>query len=243
MTKKATVVPHQQFAPSFRPPRAERYKNQSGIITPRKLQEGDFLVIGAGAIGSFLVTTLAKMGATRITVMDFDTLEEHNIANQMYPENLIGQPKVDALATTVLAYSGIQINRVNRKWTPEEAKVFVADHIIVAVDSLEVRQQVWEAYKNNPHIKMFFDGRMGAQVLRAYAVDTTNQIQKDFYEKSLYSKAAVVKERCTAKSIIYTVNLASAILLNLLKKSLNGEKRPTEIVYDCVTDTQVVTFK
>lgn len=224
-------------------PNAERFENQSGIINPTKLMTGDYLVIGAGAIGSFVTMTLAKMGATKISVMDFDTLEEHNFANQMYPVTALGKPKVDALADVVMDYSGVTINRVNKKWTPEEGKVWAAEHIIVAVDSLELRQQIWQAYKDHDRVKLYFDGRMGAQVLRAYAVDMKSATQKEFYEKSLYSKAAVVKERCTMKSIIYTVNLASAILLNLLKQSLNGEKHPTEIVYDCVTNTQVCTYK
>ena len=50
-------------------------------------------IIGVGATGSWLALGLAKLGLSNITVWDFDSIEEHNIANQAYNVGSVGQKK------------------------------------------------------------------------------------------------------------------------------------------------------
>ena len=42
------------------------------------------LIVGAGGIGSTTAYTLAKMGCSNITVVDFDEVEIHNCSSQFY---------------------------------------------------------------------------------------------------------------------------------------------------------------
>jgi len=74
----------------------KRHKRQLGIVSPAQLQS-PIVVIGAGGIGSWAVLALAKMGCPNITVIDFDTVEDHNVATQFYKESQIKMFKVDAL--------------------------------------------------------------------------------------------------------------------------------------------------
>ena len=55
-------------------------------------------IIGCGAIGSTVAENLARFGLTKITLYDFDTVEPHNVANQMFTNEDIGKPKVLAVA-------------------------------------------------------------------------------------------------------------------------------------------------
>ena len=55
-------------------------------------------IIGCGAIGSTVAENLVRFGLTNITLYDFDTVERHNIANQMFKETDIGKLKTEALA-------------------------------------------------------------------------------------------------------------------------------------------------
>src|SRR5215813_5940026 len=68
-------------------------------------------VIGAGATGSRIVLSLAKLGLENIHVWDFDTVEGHNIANQAYGMGDIGKLKVDALHDLVKAQTGLSIHK------------------------------------------------------------------------------------------------------------------------------------
>jgi hypothetical protein len=53
-------------------------------------------IIGAGATGSRVFAALVELGYTSINVYDPDTVEEHNLANQIYLHRHIGMPKVQA---------------------------------------------------------------------------------------------------------------------------------------------------
>ena len=87
---------------------ANRFLRQLDILPPGKLAF-PITVIGAGAIGSAAVVTLAKMGCSDITVWDDDLPAEHNIPNQMRLENEIGNPKVEALCMLTQSLSSVRI--------------------------------------------------------------------------------------------------------------------------------------
>ena len=76
---------------------SERYANQEKLLDQKTLEDLSFVVIGAGAIGSYTVMGLAKMGAKKITVYDHDSLETHNFDSQFYPFTAVGSKKVLAL--------------------------------------------------------------------------------------------------------------------------------------------------
>lgn len=211
----------------------ERYQNQHRLIDQEGLEKTKFIVIGAGAIGSFFVATLGKMGARDITVYDDDTIENHNLANQLYPLYLVGKPKVEALEDVAFDYGEAKIKARNERWNHDTAED--GDIVVVAVDNMDVRKAIWDYYKDRPH-KLFVEGRMAAQVFRVYAVEATNKAAKDFYETTLYPQAEAVPDRCGQKSIIYTVLQVSGQMLSQIKRYLMNEYRPTEVVYDCLND-------
>ena len=90
---------------------ANRFLRQLDILPPEKLQF-PIVVIGAGAIGSATVVTLAKMGCSSITVWDHDTLEEHNASNQLCRLDAVGKPKVEALAQLTTDLTGVSLKPI-----------------------------------------------------------------------------------------------------------------------------------
>ena len=72
------------------------YSKQVDLIKPHEFTER-INIVGCGAIGSWLAFFLLKMGFGNIHVYDFDTIEEHNIPNQLFKESDIFSAKVDAL--------------------------------------------------------------------------------------------------------------------------------------------------
>lgn len=53
-------------------------------------------IVGVGATGSHVFANLVNLGCTDISVWDFDEVEAHNLANQIYLAEDIGTLKVDA---------------------------------------------------------------------------------------------------------------------------------------------------
>lgn len=206
--------------------------NQAGLLDTKKLEETSFAIIGAGAIGSFYCMTLSKMGAKLITVYDDDSIEIHNVNNQLYPIRYVGTDKVSALENVAFAFGECKITKIKARWAPENA--VNADVIITAVDNMDTRIAMWNHYKGKT--KFFLDGRMGAQVYYVYGIDVTDTKAVEMYNNSLYPQFEAMPDRCGQKSIIYTVLQVSAQMLSQTKRWLMGEYRPAEVVYDALHD-------
>ena len=92
------------------------FNRQIGIVRPDELPE-QITIIGAGGIGSWTTFCLAKMGAPRIVVIDFDNVEDVNIAPQVYAMSDIGKNKAQALADFVNQNMGKEIViPINAHW-------------------------------------------------------------------------------------------------------------------------------
>jgi len=66
-----------------------------GIDGQRKLKAGRILLIGAGGLGSPILTYLAAAGVGIIGIVDDDTVDETNLQRQiLYATADIGKPKV-----------------------------------------------------------------------------------------------------------------------------------------------------
>ena len=218
----------------------DRFKGQIDAIDPEKLAAKKFLIIGAGAIGSAFVTYLAKMGARNITVMDDDTVENHNISNQMYPEYAVNSSKVDALADVCRIFAGLDITIQNIRFSVEA--IFPSakyDYIVSCVDSIEARKDIWAYAKDN--CEWFIDGRMALEVFRAYCVNPKLKSHVEFYDESLTGEQEVA--RCTEKTIMYTVQMVSGTMLSFVKATINGASVPIEVCHSMCNFFGTTTYR
>lgn len=65
-------------------------------------------IIGAGATGSHVFAALVNLGVTKINVYDYDDVEEHNLANQIYTGSDVGKPKVEGCREYVKHKLGLE---------------------------------------------------------------------------------------------------------------------------------------
>lgn len=127
-------------------------------------------IIGCGAIGSTIGELLAKAGFTKITLYDFDHVESHNIANQMFTELDIGKEKVVALAERMCSINPAmkQDLKLERKgWNGQR----LTGYVFLAVDNIDLRRQIATENKDNMMIKGMFDFRMRLTDAQHYAAD------------------------------------------------------------------------
>ena len=203
------------------------YWRQLDICSPEKLAF-PITVIGAGAIGSAVALNLAKMGCSDITVFDHDDLEPHNAPNQMCRPDRIGKKKVAALADLIRELCGVEIVQRPVKYVGQR----LSEVVIVAVDSMDARNAVWKAAKDNVAVNLLIDGRMGAEVGRVHTVRPCDLDSAASFEKTLYPRAEAEQLPCSARAIIYCPSALAAVIASLVKRYAVGEAVPREVFLD-----------
>lgn len=194
----------------------EHLTRQMDII-PLSILGEKITVIGAGAIGGWTVLALAKMGFCNIEVFDFDKVDLVNLNSQFYRQKDVGKFKVAALQELVEDFTGVKIGITADRWYGGTRPGIV----IAAVDSMEVRKQIWVAHAGkSPLTRVIIDPRMGAEQALLYAMNPSNPKDREDYSKSLYTDSEAVQERCTAKATIYTANLLSGLVVKCVKDVL-----------------------
>lgn len=204
-----------------------RFLRQLDIVPPEKLSF-PITVIGAGAIGSGTVVTLAKMGCSHITVWDSDILEDLNIPNQICKPSMVGKPKVEALAELVYELAEVEIKQIFRRYAGQNLEGVV----VVTVDNMTCRQNVWKRTKLNRKIPLLIEARMGAEFARIYAIHPTNVDEVDFYHANLYGNEEAERLPCSARSIIYCPTVIAGFLALLIKQYATNHPSPREILID-----------
>lgn len=214
--------------------REEYITRHRDLISPEALGR-KIVVVGAGAIGSFTVLALAKMGFHNLHVYDFDTVEVENIGAQFFNTASIGKKKVDALSEMVRDFTGIQIHTYDYRIMKEDS--LNTDLLIAAVDNMEVRSML--ARNSNCH--WLIDPRMGAEYATMEVVKMADVEAYKNYVKTLFSDAEAVHERCTAKTTIYTVLLIAGQVVKAVK-DITMEKESITSLDWSIRDNALMAF-
>ena len=199
---------------------------QLDILDPAKL-EVPIHIIGCGSVGSWTALTLAKMGATQLTLWDFDVVEEHNIPNQAYRPADVGRPKVKALGEIIEAMTGNAARISNRRFDGLVDRGIV----IVALDSMDARIDLWRALRDQP-IDWLIDSRMGAEVARILTVNVTSLAGQRDYGRTLYRSTEALQEPCTARSTAYCATGLASFITAKLVKIITGRPFSTDVTID-----------
>ena len=208
---------------------AERYSRQQDIIPPDRLAACKATVIGVGAIGRQVALQLTAMGIGWLQLIDFDVVEPSNLASQGYLEDDLGQPKVDATAALCRRInSRLDIHAINERFRRSNV---AGDVIFCCVDKIDTRRLIWDAVKNTA--VFFTDGRMSAEAIRILtACDATS---RDHYPTTLFPAVQAHAGPCTAKSTIYTANIAAGLLLAQFTKWLRRLPVDSDISMNLLT--------
>jgi hypothetical protein len=201
---------------------------QLGVIPPEKLQF-PITLVGAGGIGSPCAIALAKMGCSNLTIWDFDTVEEHNIANQLYPIDAVGKLKVEALSAVVEGFGGLRPQVVPKAFAAEER---VSGVVCACVDTMEARRQIWQAVRFKPAVSLYLDARVAGEIGVLYTVKPCDIHQVRFYEQTLYSDEEALDLPCTERSIIYNGFFVAALMVSQIKKHALDQELHDEIIFD-----------
>ena len=115
-------------------------------------------IVGCGAIGSNLCHQLVHLGIPKLEIYDFDRVEAHNIANQMFTEQDIGKLKTEACEDHAKEINPlVEIIRHDEGLDPETE---LDGYVFLCVDNIDLRRQIVETNKYNPNMTTIMDFRM-----------------------------------------------------------------------------------
>ena len=192
----------------------ERYSRQRDLVPPDRLARCKATVIGVGAIGRQVALQLTAMGIPWLQLVDFDTVEESNLASQGYLEADLGQPKVEATTKLCLQISS-QIE-LCQEFGRFRRSMDIGNALFCCVDKIEVRRHIWEAVKDKADF--FADGRMSAEVLRVLVA--CDPASREHYPTTLFAAEEAYAGSCTAKTTIYCANIAAGMMVAQFAKYL-----------------------
>ncbi len=178
------------------------------VFDPALFGDRSIDVIGAGATGSRIVLGLAKLGLTRLRVWDFDKVEGHNIANQIFGNDDIGKLKTDAIGELVKRQTGTQLDLRPVAYEGQEP---LGDVVFLLTDTMKSRKAIWEkAIRYKPHTGLMVETRMGTDNGRVYAVHPCEPAHVKAWEGSLYEDAGAEVSACgTAQTVGPTAEVIS----------------------------------
>lgn len=213
----------------------DRDIRQRDIVPPERLKECRVTVVGVGAIGRQVALQLAAMGVPWLQLIDPDTVEAPNLAAQGYLEDDMGRLKVHA--TGDLCH---QINhQLEMHEHPERFRrsMEIGNVLFCCVDSIETRRLIWEAVKDK--LLFFADGRMSAEVVRVLAVADAGG--RKHYPTTLFAQNEAHQGACTAKSTIFTANLAAALMVEQFTRYLRRLPVDSDLQFNLLTSELTVS--
>ena len=176
-------------------------------------------VIGAGSLGSFFLLLIAKMASAfgwEITAYDFDVVEKHNTLNQLYSNSDVGKFKVEALKNTIKSQTGREINIVNERVNDKSG---LSGIVVVLVDNMLARKEIFEACKNNYNVTYYIEARSGGDMASVHALDPRDPDSIELYEKTLYSDARAVPAPCADQTTVPTLWAVATAISRLLTRT------------------------
>lgn len=197
------------------------------FFQPEKV-EGRVHILGCGSVGSTVAENLARCGVTKFTLWDFDKVEEHNIANQMFTQNHVGKLKVEALRDILVDINPEIADVIEMKPEGWQGKM-LSGYVFLAIDSIEIRRDFVEKHMNTPYVKAIFDFRTLLTSAQHYAADWSELSHRENLLNSMQFSHDEAAEETPVSAcgvtlgVVTTVRLICAIGVNNFIRFIKGE--------------------
>lgn len=144
-------------------------------------------IVGCGSVGSTVAENLARCGVEHITLWDFDAVEPHNLANQMFREKDIRKPKVEAVKEMICEINPEAEDSIvvePEGWKGQQ----LSGYVFLCVDNIELRRKIVEKHFDSPYVKAMFDFRTRLEDAQHYAADWSDRkMRQDFLNSMSFS--------------------------------------------------------
>ena len=217
------------------PALADRNLRQRELIPPEALAKTSCTVIGVGAVGRQVALQLAAIGVPRLQLIDFDTVEQVNLASQGFLHDDLGRPKVQATADLCqLIYPMLEVVEINDRFRRSQQEV--GNTVFCCVDSIDTRRLIWQSIQNR--VPFFCDGRMSGEVIRVLTV--AGEHGRERYPTTLFTQGEAFMGTCTARSTIYTANIAAGLMVQQFSRWLRHLPSDNDLQFNLLSSELTV---
>lgn len=186
--------------------------------------------VGAGSIGSFtdlLLAVIARNLNLELALYDFDIIERGNLVNQLYWKPDLGRRKkkvlkVAALKKIIRRFSDTLVYASRKK---VGGKTPLSGIVVVMVDSLAARREIFRAVKFNTGVSLYIDARSGGKHATVFTLNPLDIDQVRIYEKTLEGQAA--PPPCADPNTMPILSLIAGVIGQLIL--LYKDERPLHL--------------
>lgn len=191
----------------------------SGAEWFNKIQEKVIIIGGAGGISSNTIFQLARVHPKSIYIFDDDTVEEVNLAGQMFNNNSVGKKKVDAIATIVKDFCRYEsVFAMPERYTEDS---FTADIMLCGFDNMKARKVFfnnWCKHVDKQIDKskcLYIDARLSFDTLQVFTITGDDEFNKTRYEKEfLFSDDEADETICSLKQTTFMACMIASFIVN-----------------------------
>ena len=228
----------------------ERFSRQLGLLNQDWFLTNRVSVIGVGNLGTPLCLNLSKAGFREIYVYDPDTIEAHNIPNQMYSAHSLRRTKISQILLTMDQYAPALHTYwgIRRKVRLEDPLLLESEIMIVLTDSIESRIEsfllaLMYKYKAKYNIKYLIEAGTHAHSSKLFVVNLDSVQQRNVYFESLLErhKTPSADLPCTERSTFFYASFIASVIMGYLRNLSEKEKVPFETWID-LKNSQVIQF-
>jgi len=209
------------------------FLRHSGWFGPEDAQDTTLNIIGVGATGSHIGLYAAKMGFHNFRVWDLDVVENHNLPNQIYESQDIGARKVDAFQRVLQSFNPhIQVEKHPYFFKAEEHRDLLDGPLVLTVDTMSARKDIFEAFKYNWRVKKVFETRLGFDYGELNVIDCFNANQLNEWESTLLSDSDIPEAPCNMRIITTLVCMVSAYTAHKICDLVSSNRREEDFSFE-----------
>ncbi len=126
--------------------RLNRTRLLFGDDAMKKLKSSTILVVGCGAVGSFAVEALARVGVGNLILVDFDKIEYSNINRQLFAlDSTVGREKVEVATERITDINpDINVTAINLFFDENSDLTVKPDFVIDAIDTVDSKMALYK---------------------------------------------------------------------------------------------------
>lgn len=125
-------------------------------------------IIGCGSVGATVAECLARFGLTNFRLYDFDVVEPHNLANQMFTMEDLYKLKTER-TLEMLCRINPEVRNKTKVFSDGYTNQRLNGYVFLCVDNIDLRRKIATDNQNNPYIKAMFDFRTRLEDAQHYA--------------------------------------------------------------------------